>query len=87
VRSEENEIAISTKVFLSKDSKAEVISQAVSQLESKFDLDTRFKLDILILSFPSGVELDFMLKFYKEAERLVKTGKVGHIGVADLCLK
>jgi len=87
VRSEENEIAISTKVFLSKDSKAEVISQAVSQLESKFDLDTRFKLDILILSFPTGVELEYMLKFYKAAERLVKAGKVGHIGVADLCLK
>jgi len=87
VRSEENEISISTKVFLSKDSKAEVIAQAVSQLESKFDLGKRFKLDILILSFPSGVDLEYMLKFYTAAEGLVKSGKVAHIGVADLCLK
>jgi len=87
VRSEENEISISTKVFLSMDSKAEVISQAVSQLESKFNLGDRFKLDILILSFPSGVEVEFMLRFYKAAELLVTSGKVAHIGVADLCLK
>jgi len=87
VRSEENEISISTKVFLSKDSKPEIIAQAVTQLESKFDLGARFKLDILILSFPTGVKVEFMRKFYDAAERLVAAGKVAHIGLADLCLR
>jgi len=86
VHSEENEISISTKIFISTDSKPDVIKQAVSQLESKLELENRFKINILILSFPSGFDIQSMSYFYKAAKELVNSKKVSHVGVADLCL-
>jgi len=86
VHSEENEISISTKIFISFDSKPDVIKQAVEQLELKLSLGDRFKINILILSFPSGFRIDSMAQFYKSAKKLIKCKKVSHVGVADLCL-
>jgi hypothetical protein len=86
VHSEENEISISTKIFISFDSKPDIIKQAVEQLESKLKLGNRFKINILILSFPSNFEVDLMASFFNAAKKLVNSKKVSHIGVADLCL-
>ena len=86
VHAEENEISISTKIFLSADSKPDVIRQAVDQLKSKLDLGARFKINILILSFPKNFEIEKMVTFYKAAEKLVESGDICHIGTADLCL-
>ena len=86
VHDEENEISISTKIFVSVDSKPDVIRQAVDQLKSKLDLGTRFKINILILSFPKNFETEKMATFYKSAEKLVNSGDICHIGIADLCL-
>lgn len=86
VHLEENEISISTKIFISADSKPDVVRQAVNQLEQKLLLGSRFKINILILSFPRNFETVKMIKFYKAAEQLVKKGLVCHVGIADLCL-
>ena len=86
VHAEENEISISTKIFVSVDSKPDVIRQAVDQLKSKLDLGTRFKINILILSFPKNFGIEKMEIFYKTAEKLVNSGDICHIGIADLCL-
>jgi len=91
VHSEENEISISTKIFISSESNPDVVKQAVNQLESKLELknnstNNSFKINILILSFPSGFETTSMAAFYKAAKELVISKKVSHVGVADLCL-
>jgi len=86
VQLEENEISISTKIFISVDSKAAVVKQAVNQLEQKVSLGKRFKINILILSFPRNYETVKMVEFYKTAKQLVKSGLVCHVGIADLCL-
>ena len=83
VHKEENEISITTKVFISADSKPEVINQAVNQLKIKLELGSRFKINILILSFPSNFPTKEMVKFYRAAEDIES---VCHVGIADLCL-
>lgn len=85
VRNEENEIAISAKIFLSYDSEPTLIKDAVEQLEKSLDLGERFVINSLILSFPKGFKVDEMVKYYAVAEHLVKSKQLMHIGIADLC--
>jgi len=79
-----DQVKISTKIFLSNDAEPTIILKAVDKL--LLSMENYKSLDVLILSFPNFYAVEDMLKYYRVAETLVNNGKLANIGVADLCI-
>jgi len=91
---EDEKFSTTVKLFLAKDASPDTVFETVSTCHSSFE--NKINIDILILSFSRCIAsecqagdcnksaVEYMLKFYEQAEKLFKTGIVKNLGIADI---